>query len=255
VKALISIIKINSLKSAIQALEHHRSNFARWKLKHPESMVEFEMAALNIRQIEEYLTTIHEEHRGLLLEVKVLQNSLTLLKNKYSNLEDSLARETAMREQLEKEFQDLKATSAADKLAAQHESDKQKSIIRAFDLIKMYRYYFVESIVGGNWGNFCEMFYEFEDDVFQKKRTKEEFEAYLKPFDDQLVGGLTFAQIMELTDKRHGIAHTDIRSAVKQQAFLNECSKVDFTDPKSFLIASKILLHLRTVSLRRMILR
>ena len=245
-------ININSLTTAIQALGHHRSKFSHWKLKHPESMEEFDTAAVNIHQIEQFLTKLDGDHTGLLLEVKVLQNSLTDLKNKYSNLEDLLVRETAKREQLEQEFQELKTTSAADKLAAQHESDKQKSIIRAFDLIRMYRHYYAESIVGGNWGTFCEKFYEFEEDVFQKKRTQTEFDAYLKPFDDKLVSGLTFAQIMKLTDERHGIAHTDIRSAAKQQAFLKECSEVDFADYQSKLIASKILPQLRTVSLRRM---
>lgn len=249
----VSIINnINSLTTAIQALGHHRSRFARWKLKHPESMEEFDTAAANIHQIEQFLAKLDGDHTGLLLEVKVLRNSLTDLKNKYSKLEDSLLRETAKREQLEQEFQELKSTSAADKLAAQHESDKQKSIIRAFDLIRMYRYYFAEKVVGGNWGGFCETYYQFEDDVYQGEKTQTEFDAYLKPFDDQLVSGLTFAQIMKLTDERYEIAHTDIRSAEKQKAFLKECSEVHFTDYQSNLIASKILPELGTVLLRRM---
>jgi chromosome segregation ATPase len=169
-ETLAVLSKDNSLTTAIQALGHHRSKIVHWKLKHPESMEEFDTAALNIHQIEQFLTKLDGDHTGLLLEVKVLQNSLTDLKNKYSNLEDLLVRETAKREQLEQEFQELKTTSAADKLAAQHESDKQKSIIRAFDLIRMYRHYYAESVVGGNWGNFCEKFYEFEQDVFQKKK-------------------------------------------------------------------------------------
>ena len=235
-------IGINSLATAIQALRHHKSQFAAWKLKHPTSAEEFSTAADNILQIERFLTKLDADHTDLLGEVKSqlsLQDNLNDLKSKYSTLE--LRHST-----LELEFREFKLTSAA-------ESEKQKSIIRAFDLIRMYRKYYAEDIVGGDWGSFCEEFYRREEDVYLGNITQSEFDAYLKPFDDRLEDGLTFAQIMKLTGDRHEIANTYIRSSSNQQAFLAECSKVEFNmEFQSDLIASKILPALKTVSLRRM---
>ena len=175
-----------------------------------------------------------------LLELKVLQSSV-------ANKHDVLMRETA---KIKKEIQEFQMTLAADKQAAHHESEKQQSIIRAFDLIRMYRFYYAVDIVGGNWEDFCEKYYEFEDEIFEGKRTQAEFDAYLKPFNDQLVSGLTFAQIIKITYERQNITH--INCAAKQQAFLKECSEVVFADFQSNLIAAKILPELQHVSLKRM---
>ena len=166
-----------------------------------------ETAASNIFKIEQFLTKLDGDHSGLLLEVEVLKNSLVDLKSKYSNLEDLLKRETAKREQLQIDFLELKTSAESDKKAAQHESEKQKSIIRAFDLIRMYRYYFADKIVGGNWGSFCEKYYQFEDDVYHNIKPQCDFDEFLKPFDKKLVNGLTISHIMEASDDRHAIAH------------------------------------------------
>lgn len=244
-------IKIDSLKTAVTALEHHRKKFAHWKLRHPQSAQEFQIAAENIRQIEQYLTHLDHDHSDLLIEVKVLRNSLAELKTKSSNLEDLLMRESAKRERLEQEFEEFKIASVTEKLAAERETERKESIIKAFDLIRMYRFYYAESIVG-DWKKFCEQFYKFEDEVFHGRKTQSEFDAFLKPFDDQLVSGLSFAQIMKMTDERHAIAHTDIRSAANQKAFLEECSVTNFADVQANSIACKVIPELQKISLRRM---
>jgi len=245
-------LPIETLANVTLALKHHRSQLCAWKSKHPESKDELETAELNIFTIEQFLTKLDGDHSELLLEVEVLKNSLVDLKSKYSNLEDLLKRETAKREQLQIDFLELKTSAEADKKAAQHESEKQKSIIRAFDLIRMYRYYFAEKIVGGDWGRFCEKYYEFEDDVYRNIKPQRDFDAFLAPFDAQLVNGLTISTIMKASDDRHAIAHANIRSAANQKAFLDECSTFDFVDCQSKLIASKILPVLEKISLKRM---
>ena len=58
---------------------------------------------------------------------------------------------------------------------------------------------------------------------------------------------------MEVIADRHEIAHTDIRSATKQRAVLDECSTFTFADTKSEFIALKILPHLKSITtLKRM---
>jgi len=155
------------------------------------------------------------------------------------------------REKLEIDFLEFKNSAEADKNASRHESEKQKSIIRAFDLIRMYRYYVADKIVGGNWGRFCAAYTLFEDEVSDKIKSQSDFDTFLKPFDDQLVNGLTISLIMKVSNERHTIAHADIRSVRDQKAFLEECSTVDFVDSKSNLIASKILPELKKCSLKR----
>ena len=99
---------------------------------------------------------------------------------------------------------------------------------------------------------FCEKYYSFRDDVEDKIRSQHDFDAYLKPFDNQLVGdGLTISLIMEVIKDRHDIAHSNIRSASEQKAFLEECSRIDFVDAKSKFIASKILPQFENISLKR----
>jgi len=64
-----------------------------------------------------------------------------------------------------KEFNEFKVKAEQDKTTTKEKLEIQQSIIRAFDLIRMYRYYVVESIVGGDWGRFCEVYYRYEDNV------------------------------------------------------------------------------------------
>jgi hypothetical protein len=191
----------------------------------------------NKRRDRLFLTTLVEPKR-----------SLADLKTKHFHLEEQLLREEVMIEQLEKRFDELKM-----KIDAEHlESKKRKSIIRAFDIIRMYRKYYVERIVGGDWGLFCETYYGMEEDVFHGRTTQLDFDEYLKTFDDQLVSGITMSMIMKISDDQHDIAHHDIRSAANQQAFLTECATLDFIDPTSNIIASKLLPELAKVRLSRM---
>jgi hypothetical protein len=248
-------VQIDTLDKAIMAIAHHQSLVSAWKVKYPESMSEFALAVSNIDKILLFLRSFKIEHTQLLVEVNFLKSSLYDLKLKHLHLEYRLLRETVMREQLEKKIDDLKKASDADRQNAQLESDKQKSIIRAFDLIKMYQHYIVEPIVlntfRGPWGRFCEKYYEMEEDVFNGLLTQSDFDNFLRPYDDQLVGGMTILKIMKTSDDRHAIAHHDIRSSSKQKAFLNECASVAFVDPASSFIASSILPELAKVSLHR----
>jgi len=261
-------IHIETLADLDQALEHHRSQLRAWKTKRPEAD-ELEIAESNIINIEKLVSKFDADNSRLLLEVEELKNSL-------NDLKDLLKKETAQREKLEIDFLEFKNSAEADKNASRHErekleidflefknsaeadknasrheSEKQKSIIRAFDLIRMYRYYVADKIVGGNWGRFCAAYTLFEDEVSDKIKSQSDFDAFLKPFDDQLVNGLTISLIMKVSNERHTIAHADIRSVRDQKAFLEECSTVDFVDSKSNLIASKILPELKKCSLKR----
>jgi hypothetical protein len=186
-------------------------------------------------------------HSELLVEVNVLKTSLTDLKTKHFHLEDQLLREKAMIEQLEKRFEELKIKTDADHL----ESEKRKPLVHMFNLIRMYRKYYVEGIVG-DWGRFCETYYKKEEDVFHRRIIQSDFDAYLKTFHEQLVSGITMSMIMKISDDRHAIAHHDIRSAANQQAFLTECATIDFIDSTSKNIALKLLPELAKVSLSRM---
>jgi hypothetical protein len=247
-------IPADSLVNVIRVLEHLRSQLNAWKTKPPPDLNEFEISASYILKTERFLTEFESDYSGLVLEVKDLRYNLADLKIKYSNLEikcsnldDRLIKEIASREQLEDRL--MKEISSREQL--QYESEKQKSIIRVFDLISMYRFYVLEKIVGGNWGRFCEEYNAFQDDVDDKIRSQHDFDAFLKPFDDQLADGLTISLIMDTIEERHEIAHSDIRSAKKQKAFLEECLRIDFVDTKSKFIASKILPQFENIALKR----
>ena len=105
-----------------------------------------------------------------------------------------------------------------------------------------YRFFVLKNVVGGNWGRFCEEYYAVLADVDDKIKSPEDLNAFLKPYDDQLVeNDLTILQRMEVIADRR-------RSATKQRAFLDECSTFTFADTKSEFIASKILPHLKSIS-------
>ena len=241
-------IPIDSLENVIRALEHHRSQISAWNTKPPVDLNEFENAASDILTIEQFLTKFNSKYSGLVLEVRDLKNSLADLNTKYSNLEDQLKTEIAKTDYLK----DLLTTEIAKTDKMKLESDTQKSIIRVFDLISMYRFYVLEKIVGGNWKRFCEEYNAFKDDVEDKIRSQHDFDAFLKPFDNQLGGdGLKISLIMEVIKVRHDIAHNNVRSASEQKAFLEECSRIDFVDTKSKFIASKILPQFENIALKR----
>jgi archaellum component FlaC len=234
-------MNIDTLDKAIQALYFHKNQFSHWKSKHPESESDFTEAKSNIASIMSFLRRFKNEHSKLLDEVDLLRQGL-------DDLKDELLREKERRKQLESRFDKLKRKADADHL----ELEKQKSIIRAIDIIRMYRKYYVDAIVGEDWGRFCEDYYAREEDVFYGKQTQSDFDAYLKTFDDHLVDGVSMSMIMKMSDDRHAIAHHDIRSAHKQQEFLTECDAVDFIDSDSKIIASRVLPELKKVRLSRM---
>jgi hypothetical protein len=228
--------RLETLEDVVEALRHHRSRFNDWKVKHPESAADFDLAASNISAIENVLTKMMVgDHSKLLDEVKSLRKSLDEIQNK---LQDEIRK----RELLENKFYIM-----------EEEAEKQKSIMRAFDLIRMYRFYFLtETAVGMKWNLFCEAYYEWEDDVKEKQiRSQSEFDAFLKPLDDKLPSGLSIKQMMEITENRHDIAHHNINSASNQKAFLEECANAKFVGDANF-VASKILPELQTVKLTRM---
>ena len=264
------VIPMDSLANIIRALEHHRSQLSAWETKPPPDLNDFEIAASNIFKIERFLTKFDSDYFGLVLEE--YSNSDDLLKKEIAgreNSEDLFKKEIVSLDDLHKkliasrenEFEKLKSIihemqHEFEKLKLiihemQHESEKQKSIIRMFDLISIYRFYVVEKIVGGNWARFCREYNAFEDDVYDKIRSQHDFDAFLKPFDDQLGDGLTISLIMDAMEDRHKIAHSSIRSASNQRAFLEECLRIDFVDTKSKFIASKILPQLKNISLKR----
>jgi predicted RNase H-like nuclease (RuvC/YqgF family) len=255
---------LDSLTDAINALQHHQTLFGKWKKKHPESSSDFDIAAQNIQNIEHFLITFRDtEYKNLLSEVKTLQETLEGLKIKYAGLEKRLEDEVGARlklqADLEKRLEDevgarlkLQADFDEYKLETEQAQHKQQQLICAFDLVKMYRVYYLENIVG-NWGNFCETYQTYADEVEDGERTQDEFDAYCKSIDDRLGNGLRIATIMTLRDDRNKIAHTDIRSAKKQEEFVKNCVALQFIDPVVGEVTSKILLDLQKVQkFRRM---
>eukprot|EP01035_Chromulina_nebulosa_P029522 gene29522-39127_t len=162
-------IGIGTPREIWAALEYHRSQLCVWQTK-PPSVNELKKAGSNILRIEQFLTEFNSNYSALVAEV-------TDLKLKYSYLEEALKKETASRENFEDRLEHLQHNFDEMKL----QSERQTSVIRVFDLIRMYRFYVLQNVVGGDWGKFCEEYFAVTADVEDKIKSQEDLNAFLKP--------------------------------------------------------------------------
>jgi len=131
-------------------------------------------------------------------------------------------------------------------------SEVEQCFLYAHDLFYLFSFYFVEPIARTNgyinmktfWDTYANYTAQYEDSEI----TKKEYEAFLAPFSKLPV---TLEFIRKTTHQRVSIAHTDVRSVVKQQDSIKKMETQTFPSELAPVVAAAIK-NLTSTKLRRM---
>lgn len=106
--------------------------------------------------------------------------------------------------------------------------EKEKLVttkLNSYDLARLFNYYYVEPILPKHygcslWRDFCNILDQKEKELDENKITIQELKQWLQPLENDIdVDVLTLREMMR---DRHIVAHSDLRSVIKQQKFIDD---------------------------------
>ena len=169
-------------------------------------------------------------------EVNQLLSEVAELKTENKNLNGRIA-------SLEAEREESKARLAS--LEAERDARDLRVVIS--DLGRMYATYVVvpllPSCLGLNagketWKRFCETYRDKEADVDDGVISRDDFQLWLQPLSEKLTVDVEL--LMDAIKQRNLDSHTDIRSATKQQAFIQRVTSINVEGEQGTLIKSMV---------------
>lgn len=207
---------------------------AGWNLKTPTPH-EITTVQTELESCAEKVSALVEEKKSLQKQIQDLRYKLECEVRKTGKLEKQMSqlREKQMENErtineMKSELNDLK-----------EEALENKMLFKLYDLCFMFNHYRTLPIVKNlgkvnpNYSSldsdnklssaFSELESNFEDGLI----SEEDFKNFLLPINTAL-GGIDFSEIIHISNERHGIAHSDTRSANKQKQFLRECKTYNF---------------------------
>lgn len=141
------------------------------------------------------------------------------------------------------------------------ESLENKMLFKLYDLCFMFNHYRTLPIVKNlgkvnpnyssldSYNKLSSAFSELESNFEDGLIPEEDFKNFLLPINTAL-SGIDFSEIFHISNERHGIAHSDTRSAKKQMQFLQECKTYNFLYYQT--LANAMISQLDLVALKRM---
>ena len=130
---------------------------------------------------------------------------------------------------------------------------QQSNLVIMYDLICLFEYYFITphfSTLGySSWNQLLERYADIKAMIDDGECDSSELNNFKDPINAILPQSVDVELLIETSRQRHDLAHSDLRSARKQNDFVTACGTIDFREHHE--LATKLLLSLRTVQFRR----
>ena len=206
--------------------------------KHEIDILKLEVNNLNHEVNSLMLENINFKQENINLNDKV--SSLILENNDFKQEVNSL--------KLENNDFKQKISSIEDKM------NYDDQLLYLHDLIRMYRFYFADSIIINKfryekWGSFVEEIEDMKDKLESGEISESVFNNFVVPINKELQ--IDIISLLKFNEDRNSKCHSDIRSSTGQLAFINFVKTTNFYDDFKPIV-KKMLEKLEGVKLKRM---
>ena len=181
---------------------------------------------------------------GFVEEVKSLQSQLNVLGDRFerSELESHVLRDRLERSELESHVLRLESHVLRDRFErSELAAAKKQSLMMTFDLVRMFRFYYLPT--SWKWRDMTKKCAQYEKEIAEGRAgSEQDFEKYLKPFQDKVPDNVvSLRDIMKQTNNRHVLAHNNISSVDSQEDFLESCTTFLFQDAEVRALANSLM--------------
>lgn len=254
--------EITSLPMLIKCLQHHHNKVEQWARRYPEDS-EVRSGVANCKAMLQWLERFRDnEYVNLILQVEGLQKRIEGFNGKMNSMNDKIKaeqelREACLKEEIvkredlqrrfdeyktanDKKIADMEEEAAREKSRIEDSAAKEKSLMLTFDLVKMYRHYYVKNV---KWYQFTKACAEMVKDIAEGKKTEKEYDQLLQSMQDKLpqTFKLNLKELVKHTLDRHGIVHCAINDVDSQEEFLDMCATYPFRDADVQALASTLI--------------
>lgn len=257
----VDVDSIGDVNLKLDALEE---KVYQWQaISHVKSTINQEEFTNVINTLKTIKNFLKKEENSLLkarigtltLEVEAMKYEQNKLQEKHNKLQEKHNELQGKSDKLQGKHNKLQEKH--NKL--QEKSDKRESLLVLGDLLKMYRFYYVDAdliAVNKQWRVAVNEFSTKAAELKDGDITESQFQAWSTQFVNQCfprLQNLKLEEIIHYGRQRNGEAHTELSSKVEQQAFLLKIeNEFDFANKDFGNVARRLLTELKKVTLTKL---